>query len=182
MVKSRFPSKRQEPSLRIDSSMAEAFSHGIREPRNQGDVRTEGEISQMARVTFEGIQLIGNKQNQKPTRLQDATAFLEHLPLAIRMFQDFDHGDSIKAFGSERQVFAGRLHPRYGCAEGFQVRHLPVHSTNIGRTSYQLSGIGAIATAQVENPHTPEIDGFVDLVQPSFDAVGAIRSGHAESG
>ena len=89
----------------------------------------------MTGVILGGTQL-ETKTNQRSTWLQDATTFPQHLTLAIRVLQDFDHGDRVEALGGERLTLAGRLHPRYRLAESLQVRHLPIDSADISRVPY----------------------------------------------
>jgi len=117
-------------------------------------------------MAFERIQFVRDKQNQEPSRLQNAKTFLQYLTVAIGVFQHFDHGDGIKAFRSERQILSGGLEPWNRLSEGLQVRHLEVHSADVRRSTREFSRIAAVAAAEIQNSHALQVDRLVDLVDP----------------
>jgi hypothetical protein len=117
----------------------------FREPRNQGDIGTDPQAANVARVAFQGVQLVRNKKDQQTSRLQYAKTLRQHSRIALRVFEDFDHGDGIETVRSKGQLFASSLYAWNGLLKRLQMRHMKINSANELRSPRKFFCIAAVS-------------------------------------
>src|ERR1051325_390831 len=156
-------------AARVDSRVANPLANKFRKPRDQRDVRSNRKTANLTGVTLERVELIWNEKDQRPARLQNTKALLQGFAVAMRMLQDFDHRDDIKALRGKRQTLPGCLNAGNLCPERLQVRHQYVGAENGCATARQFGGVTSVATPQVQNTLAFQVERRIDSRNPLCD-------------
>src|SRR2546425_408296 len=127
-------------------------------------------------MAFKGIELVGNKKDQQPSRLQYTKTFRHYFCVAVRMLEDFDHGDGIETLRGKRQICSRPLYSWNGFPKRLQMRHLNVNPANGLRSPRQFCRVTTIATSEIEDSHASQVQRLIYFSDAFGNGVRSVAS------